>query len=69
MTKQVAKKQEVSRYFAIVIKGDDSLRDPYNCLRAASRLGIVIANTAQLPKGFEVIRSIEITEEQAQKTW
>ena len=54
------------RYFAIVIRGDDSLG---NVLSASTELGNWLRRHVELPAGFTITRSIEISEKQAGKTW
>ena len=54
------------RYFAIVIRGDDSLG---NVLCASTELGNWIRQRLELPEGFAVTRAIEITEQHAKETW
>ena len=55
-----------ARYFAIVIRGDDSLG---NVLSASTELGNWLRRHVELPAGFTITRSIEISEKQAGKTW
>jgi hypothetical protein len=55
-----------ARYFAIVIRGDDSLG---NVLSASTELGNWLRRHVELPEGFTITRSIEISEKQAGKTW
>lgn len=55
-----------ARYFAIVIRGDDTLG---NVLCASTELGNWIRRHLQLPEGFIVTRSIEISKTMAERTW
>lgn len=55
-----------ARYFAIVIQGDDTLG---NVLSASTELGNWLRTHCQLPDGFMITRSIEITKSMAEKAW
>jgi hypothetical protein len=55
-----------ARYFAIVIRGDDSLG---GVLAASTALGNWIRAHLELPAGFVVTRSIEISKSMAERTW
>jgi hypothetical protein len=55
-----------ARYFAIVIRGDDSLG---GVLSASTELGNWIRQRLGLPAGFAVTRSIEISKSMAERTW
>lgn len=57
---------EATRYFAIVIRGDDSLG---NVLCASTELGNWLRSHCQLPEGFMITRSIEISKTMAERTW
>ena len=54
------------RYFAIVIRGDDSLG---NVLSASTELGNWLRRHCALPEGFTITRSIEISQKMAEKVW